>query len=155
MSEEKLLKTPVGSIKDLIAKETVIVSPDTKIKDILAKIIKDTRSRHAYIVDKNNVLIGSIRVNNVIQYLFPTTVLLDSADSFHIGSFMEYSAAKLAKDIMNTSPIYVFEDTPLAEMITIMTREKINELPVVDKNQKIIGEVNVLEIIAKYLMNNS
>ncbi|MCD6441518.1 MAG: CBS domain-containing protein [Candidatus Marinimicrobia bacterium] len=155
MSEEKLLKTPVGSIKDLIAKETVIVSPDTKIKDILAKIIKDTRSRHAYIVDKNNVLIGSIRVNNVIQYLFPTTVLLDSADSFYIGSFMEYSAAKLAKDIMNTSPIYVFEDTPLAEMITIMTREKINELPVVDKNQKIIGEVNVLEIIAKYLMNNS
>jgi CBS domain-containing protein len=68
---------------------------------------------------------------------------------------MEYSAAKLAKDIMNTSPIYVFEDTPLAEMITIMTREKINELPVVDKKQKIIGEVNVLEIIAKYLMNDN
>jgi len=144
MSEEILLKTRVRSIKHLIVNETAIVSPDTKIKDVLAKIIKDTRSRHAYIVDKNNVLIGSIRVNNVIQYLFPTTVLFDNADSFHVGSFMEYSTAKLAKDIMNTNPIYVFEDTPLAEMITIMTREKVNELPIVDKNLKILGEVNVL-----------
>jgi len=155
MSEEKLLKTPVGNIKDLIVKETAIVNSNTKINDVLVKIIKDTRSRHAYIVNKNNVLIGSIRINNVIQYLFPTTVLFDTADAFRFGSFIEYSNAKLAKDIMNTNPIYVFEDTPLAEMITIMTREKINELPVVDQNLKILGEVNVLEIIAKHLMNNS
>ena len=151
MPKDKLAKIKVQNIKDLIVKKPAIVTAKTPINEVLKKIIEDTRSRHAYIVNDENILIGSIRVNNIIQYLFPTTILLDSSEAPHIGSFMEYSSATTAGDIMNTNPSYVFEDTLLAEMAQIMMREKINELPVVDKNKKIIGEVNILEIIAYYL----
>jgi len=154
MPEDKLAKIQVRNIRDLIVKEPAVVKRNAPINEVLEKIIKDTRSRHAYIVDKKNVLIGSIRVNNIIQYLFPTTILLDSSESPHIGSFMEYSSATTAANIMNTNPNFVYEETSLAEMAQIMTREKINELPVVDKDKKIIGEVNILEIIAYYLRMN-
>ena len=107
MPKEKLAQIKVQNIKDLIVKEPAIVKPNTPINEVLKKIIADTRSRHAYIVDNNNILLGSIRVNNIIQYLFPTTILLDSSEAPHISSFMEYSSATTAGDIMNTNPSYV------------------------------------------------
>jgi len=66
---------------------------------------------------------------------------------------MHYSSSKVVKDIMKTNPNYVYEDSLLSEMIAIMVREKVNELPVIDKDRKIIGEVNFLKVIAYYLKN--
>jgi CBS domain-containing protein len=153
MNEEFLANSQVKDIRNLIDANPAIVTPETSIHVTMQKIIDDTRSRHAYIVDENNVLIGSIRVNNVIQYLFPTYSLLQDQETFKIGSFMEYTTAQKASDIMNPKPVFVYEDTLLSEMISIMMRERVNEMPVVDKQLHVIGEVNILKIIAYYLKN--
>jgi CBS domain-containing protein len=68
-----------------------------------------------------------------------------------ISSYMDYSTATSVKDIMTTNPEYVYETTSLAELIKIMIREQVNEVPVIDKDRRVIGEVNFLEIIAYYL----
>ena len=148
MIEEKLLNVRVSDISKLIVKEPAVVRYDTTIKQMLETVIKDTRSRHAYIVDDNNKLIGSIRLNNIIQFLFPTTILMEDRESPRLCSFLDYSEASKVKEIMNNQPVFVYENTPLPKMITLMRQELINELPVVDKQMHVIGEVNVLEIIA-------
>ncbi len=56
---------------------------------------------------------------------------------------------------MNDEPYFVEESTPLFEMAEILIREKINELPVVDKDRRVIGQVNVYEIIAAFLAEDS
>jgi CBS domain-containing protein len=151
--EESLGKVLISEIKDLIIKNPTIIYKDTKIKDIMSAIIEDSRSRHAYVVDNSGKLIGSIRTNNIIQYLFPTTYLKES-QSLQISSYWEFSNAKTAEDIMNKNPNYVYEHTNIKKLITIMISEKINEVPVIDKNFKLVGEVNVMEIIAKWLEMN-
>ena len=151
--EESLGKVLISEIKDLIIKNPTIIFKDTKIKDIMSAIIEDSRSRHAYVVDNSGKLIGSIRTNNIIQYLFPTTYLKES-QSLQISSYWEFSNAKTAEDIMNKNPNYVYEHTNIKKLITIMISEKINEVPVIDKNFKLVGEVNVMEIIAKWLEMN-
>lgn len=152
--EEKLAKAKVADINELIVNNPAIVKEDTPIREMLESIIKDTRSRHAYVVDKNNKLIGSIRINNVIQYLFPSTILKEQQNSPKVGSFMDYLNARVAGDIMSMSPNYVFKDTPLDKMVDIMIDDKSNELPVVNKDMEVIGEVNVLEVIAFALKNS-
>lgn len=153
MEEDKLGSVLVKDISHLIVMEPALVSSEASIREVMEKIILDTRSRHAYIVDEEGVLMGSIRVNNLIQYLFPTSTLLESPGEFQISSFLYYTKARQARDIMNVNPSYVHESTPIVEMIRIMTKEKINELPIVDNRKRVIGEVNVLEIIAYYLKN--
>ncbi len=153
MPEEELSKIKVRDIKHLIVQDPTVISQDCSIDDLLVKILEDPRSRHVYVVNKENSLVGSIRLNNIIRYLFTTTTLLENSVSFEINSFMAYSSAKKVKDIMNTVPSYVYEDMFLSEMIRIMTKEKVNELPIIDNNKKIIGEVNVIEIIDYYLKN--
>jgi len=152
--EEKLAKAQVADINELIVNNPAIVREDTPINEMLESIIKDTRSRHAYVVDKHNKLIGSIRINNVIQYLFPSTILKEQQNSPKVGSFMDYLNAKVASDIMSMRPNYVFKDTSLDKMVDLMIEDKSNELPVVNKDMEVIGEVNVLEVIAYALQNN-
>ncbi|OPX28376.1 MAG: hypothetical protein B1H06_03380 [Candidatus Cloacimonas sp. 4484_143] len=151
MTEEFLANAKVKDISKLIDADPAIITPKTSIRKALEKIIVDTRSRHAYIVDENNVLIGSIRMNNVIQYLFPTFSLMQDKETFKIGSFMEYTTAMNAVEIMNPRPVFVYEDSLISEMVTLMMRETTNEMPVVDKQKHVIGEVNVLNVIAYYL----
>ena len=49
--------------------------------------------------------------------------------------------------------LFLKENSSVLEMIDIMVDNKVNELPVVDNNKRIIGEVNFLELI-KYFSDN-
>jgi len=153
MPEDSLANVKVRDIKQLIIQNPSVLDENSSLEDLLKEIIKDTRSRHVYIINKQNKLVGSVRLNNTIQYMFPATSLLQESETLQIGSYMMYSSAKTIKDIMTTNPNYVFKDTSLSEMIKIMIREKVNELPVINKDHQIIGEVNFLEVIEYYLKN--
>lgn len=151
MPEEQLINKRVKEIRGLICKSPSVLHENSSLLDLLREIIKDTRSRHVYVVNDQDKLVGSVRVKNTIQYLFPSLTLLQESKAMQISSYLDYSTATSVKDIMTTIPEYVYETTTLAELITIMVREQVNEVPVIDKDRRIIGEVNFLEIIAYYL----
>ena len=52
-----------------------------------------------------------------------------------------------AQDIMNTSPSYVYNDILVEEALSIMYENKINVLPVLDKNKRSIGIIRMLDLI--------
>lgn len=45
----------------------------------------------------------------------------------------------IVKDVMTRNPIYVAPETSLTEAKSIMTRKNISKLPVIDKNDKLVG----------------
>ena len=150
MPEKSLSSVMVKDVQHLIVENPSILTTEASISDLLDKIVEDTRSRHVYVVDAENQLVGSVRLNNTLEYLFPTITLIDNLERPHISSFLDYSSAKKVADIMNPNPFFVYKETMLSETIKIMVREQVNELPVIDSKKKIIGEVNVLEIITYY-----
>jgi CBS domain-containing protein len=152
MHKEILLKKmEAKDIRSLLIENPSIISQDAPINELLAKINEDLRTRHVYVVDKENKLIGAVRMNSIVQYLFPMSAIIQqTTDDIHHLSSVNFQAGKVF-EIMNKNPSYVFESTNLAEMATILMKEKINELPVVDKDMKIIGQVNVYELILAYL----
>jgi len=72
MPEEKLANKKGKGVRQLISVDPSILSEDRSLRELLEEIIKDTRFRHVYIVNNNNELSGSVRINNTIQYLFPS-----------------------------------------------------------------------------------
>jgi len=132
MSEDKLSKIKVKDIMHLIVKEPATIFQDASLDQILHKILENTTSRHVYVINKDDKLIGSVRLNNTIKYLFPSISLLENTEAFEIGSFLGYSNAQKVEDIMNTVCSYAFDDTMISDIIRIMIREKTNELPVVN-----------------------
>ncbi len=146
----KLANVTVGEVRNLLVQEATATEPGVTVEQLLAKIIEDPRTRHIYVVDEQGKLIGAVRMNRIIEYLFPFTAVLSRATEFAIWQIPELGSRTVA-DIMNTEPHWVEESTPLSDMAEILMREKINELPVVDTERRIIGQVSIYEVITKYL----
>lgn len=148
MPGETVGKLTVGDIRKSIVENPAIVMIDASIKDALRELLEDHRTRNIYVTDKKGKMIGSIRVNNVIEYLFPYETLWQSSSEYAaLGIFSK----KNLEDLMNRDFKYVRGSTKVSDMIGMMLKEKLNELPVLDSEMRIIGEVNILEVIKEYL----
>ncbi len=152
MPEYALSQVTVKEIHNLIVENPSLIKKNAKLDEIIAKIIEDPRTRHVYVIDNNGKLLGSIRLNNIIECMFPQTSFNTSVETkLTTKGLFQFKLSILAMDIMNTQPIYVFEETTIPDLVKIMIRENINELPVVNKDLIVIGEVNFLEIMTHYL----
>ncbi len=67
---EKLATTKVKDVRNLLVKVPTTVKASASTTEVLESIVADTRTRHVYVVDSNNRLIGSIRMNDVVNFLF-------------------------------------------------------------------------------------
>jgi len=146
----KLGNMKVRDVRHLLVKDPVIVSPDQTVEELLAMMNKDTRTRYAYVVDKKGCLIGSVCMSAVAKYLFPFEAVVDSSTELSVGKYA-YFEAKTVGDIMDDSPRFVKEATSLSGMANILVHEKINELPVVDDQMRIVGQLSLYEIATAYL----
>jgi len=146
----KLSQMKVEKVMDLVVKEPTVVTLKEDIKTLLNKLVGDPRKRHVYVVDDNNCLIGVVRMNYIVQYLFPFETMLQTTDEYLVRNFFNFEENSIA-DIMNTNFKFVMRNTKLGDVARIFIEEKINELPVVDEDKKLIGQINVFEIIHAYL----
>ncbi len=111
---------------------------------------KDLRTRHVYVVDAAGRLLGTVRMGSVVEYLFPFDAVIEQNTPLY-ESYVPHLGAKTAADLMHTPAVRVTEETTLGEMARLLMREAINELPVVDVQERLIGQVNVYETIKAYL----
>lgn len=151
MAERFLEHARVADVRKLIVGEAATIGPEAEIPELLEKILEDPRSRHVYVVDESGVLVGSVRLNSVIQYLFPYTTTSVSEPFPSASRLLAQLAACKVRDIMNPTPQFVDDSTRVPHAVRIMWDERINELPVVDQQKRVVGELNLLEIIAAYL----
>ena len=149
-TKEKLAATKVKDVRNLLVKEPTTVKASASTTEILQSIIADTRTRHLYVVDELNHLIGSVRLNDVVKFLFPWAAAFDKYESV-VLEYNQIFIAKTAKDIMRTDPLFVYETDTLEDAAKIMMESTINELPVIDENRVVIGQINMYEIIEAYL----
>ncbi len=146
----KLGDMKVADIQHLLVKEPTVINKKQSIKELLAGIIDDSRTRHIYVVDKAGVLIGVVRMNRVVQYLFPFGAMIEQGSELSIGNLANFEAENV-QDIMDENPHFVKESTSLSDMADILIQQKINELPVVNDDMHIVGQINVYEVIMAYL----
>ncbi len=151
MAERFLAGARVGDVRESIVRKAATIGPDSSIPELLEKILEDPRSRHVYVVDASGILIGSVRLNSVIRHLFPHSTMHGRGDGVSALALAERLTAKNVRDVMNSSPVSANDDTTIPEVAKSMEREGVNELPVVDTRDRVVGEINFLEIITEYL----
>lgn len=151
MDNELLLgRKTVSEVKDLLVKNPTVVRLNDSLDSVCASVVHDPKTRHVYVVDDDNRLLGSIRMNTMVEYLFPYTTMVEQSSKILKGKAVGPDATH-AEDVMDEKPLHVKESTTLSEVARIFMRERINELPVVSDDMVIIGQVNFYEIIIGYL----
>lgn len=126
-----------------------VVKQNATMNEVLKSVMDDTRTRHAYVVDETDKLVGEILMNSLVEFLFPYVAMVTTPSAANATEVFRWGA-NLAGEIMDTEPSYVTEDSSLAEAAKIFLRDKINELPVVDSEMHLVGQISFYEIIMEY-----
>jgi CBS domain-containing protein len=150
MPEKTLENRSVKDICSLVTAEASVVREDCSWDDLLVELLEHPCTRHVYVVDDHGTLVGAVRLGALMKRLFPFASQGEQGETFSSSPEASFDA-ETAGDMMLQDPCCVTEETSVGELIGMMTRENVSELPVVDDRGRVIGEVNVLEVIAGYL----
>ncbi|NCA96441.1 MAG: KpsF/GutQ family sugar-phosphate isomerase, partial [Methanomicrobia archaeon] len=119
-------------VEDLMRKGTHFskVSEDMRVKDVLFAITK-ARCGSACVVDKKGKLKGIFTDGDLRRQLEKDACILD----------------KKVKDVMTKDPTTIGQDKLAVETIRILEGKKIDELPVVDKQGRLVGLLDVQDLL--------
>lgn len=140
----------VKDIYHLLVENPAAVHTATPMRDVLRKMIDDLRTRQVYVIDDEGRLLGAVRMNSVVEYLFPIDAILEHSKKLYVA-YIPKLDVPTAADLMLSPPARVTAETTLGEMAGFLMQEGINELPVVDAEERLVGQVNIYEVINAYL----
>jgi CBS domain-containing protein len=136
-------------VKELMSFSTTqptVVSTDATLRDIAQKLTEDRETREVYVVDGDEQFVGVITLRRLARLVFahglpsrPTATEL-----------LEMISVRDAGDIALKKSAYVGLGDDLEQVIEVMFRFDINEIPVVDDDRRIVGCLNMLAILAAW-----
>lgn len=137
----------VSDVYELVVKEPSTVRTGSKIREVFDQYIKSPTSRSVYVVDDEGKLLGAVNTETLLRLL-----------GYRVGirEFAGLSLWKLMRDMLKEGVDGIFVKVPSVKQTDKVTRalqlmldHHLNDVPVVDSEGKLIGELNSLEIFHK------
>ncbi len=151
MSEQRPLgDLTVADISRLVVEDPSRIGPDANLHELLETMIADLRTRNVYVVDAEQRLIGCVRMERIVEQLFPLQAIVTSSFD-ELLSEPTRLKAKSVRELMISPPPAMTMGTPLRQVATTLMRERTHEVAVVDDRGRLVGEINMYEIIKAYL----
>jgi len=141
-------------IKEIMEKEVVSLSEDTKIKDAFLKLLK-MRISGLPVLDEHLKLLGMFTEKDILRAILPG--YLD-----RVGRFVYEENPKIVKkrlleiqdltvgELMRREVATVDEDTTLCEVARLMLTQNVRRIPVLDKEKKVVGIVAREDILREF-----
>ena len=140
----------VKNIRMMITQEASVVDEDASLIDVAEAIVEDPKTRAVYVLNKEKKLVGIIPVIELVQYLYYENI----PQEYVLYRFpMLLSSEPIAKDIM-LPPVWVKDDEDITSAFVKMFKNNLKELPVVDDEMHVIGDLNILELIKAWIEVN-
>ncbi len=137
----------VKDIMELITREAPIVHENSPLLNVLEEMVKDPKTQSVYVVDKDGKLCGIITMSIALQYLYYPYIPPEYLE-FDISVVEGVNA--LARDVM-LPPIYVREEDSLKDAFQKMFEYHLQEIPVVDNDLHVVGDLHGMELIQGWL----
>jgi CBS domain-containing protein len=138
------MDTIVGDVYDQIVKRPSTVKPSAKIRDAIEEMLQNPISRKVYVVDDDGKLMGTVTTETILRLLgYRVGVREGGAISFY--RFLRDALKEDVLSVMQKSTA-VKKETRLTDVLQLMIENHLNDLPVVDDQGRLIGEVISLEL---------
>ena len=143
-------------VRDIMVTDVVTIGPEATVKD-LAHLLGERGVSGVPVVDDQQRLLGIVTEGDLvaldadlhfpyyIQFL-DSTIYLESIRKFEHR--LRKAVGAFVKDVMTTEVLTVTPDDTVRQVATIMSHHKINRVPVVDQERKLLGIVGRHDVIA-------
>ena len=128
------------------SREPPLVKEDDTIREVLEKMLNYPHTRLMYVVDDEQKCKGIISLGALIRHLFSSSF----EPTVHARFVIPMITAETAEHIMNTGLIYATAEEAVETVIKRMIKAAIKEIPVLDEENRIIGDVTMLDLLKHY-----
>ena len=137
----------VEDVYELVVKDPTTVDSGSKIHQVFDEFLKNPVSRKVYVVNAEGKLMGAVTTETLLRLL-----------GYRVGirEFADWSLWRLMRDMLKEGVEGVFDKVPtvkrtdkLTKALKIMVESHFTDLPVVDDEGKLVGELNSYEIFTK------
>ena len=128
--------TPVSAI---MTRKVIVADPSSKFTDI-QKLFLNYQVYHLPVVE-NDVLIGIISLKDALKCYVDNVSKLDKGDEANINEVFT------VKSVMTENPNTVSPETTIGEVVAILANANFRSLPVVDKDNKIVGVLSNKDLV--------
>jgi CBS domain-containing protein len=135
-------KIKIKDIRMLVTPYSGFVDKKASLDDIAKMIIANPNLKSVYVVDKKQKLVGRVSLKNLIKHEFMDLI----PSSFEYFNALEFIGDKTAEEVM-TAPFYVKDNATLKDAFIKMYENELEELPVVDSNINLIGNIDIIELL--------
>ncbi len=143
--------TPVEEVAAVLNLEPTVVSPDMPLEEISTLMLIHPNVHMACVVAEGGRLVGLISLQNVVDALFfhiiPEEFLSEIHQLEDALQFARRTRMRTAADAMQPPQWVKYGDT-VKEAFKLMHENKLSGLPLVDAQYRIIGYINMLELMA-------
>ena len=146
LDKETLLKTKV---KEIMNPRPRTIRPETTIKGTMQRLHQQIEDCLP-VVDEDGKLVGVVTESDIL-YALHVTPRRDMVGSTMLRQAMKQFASN-AGELMAKNPISVTPDMSIQETLNVMVEHKHRHIPVVGKNNKLVGLISLREIISLYNM---
>jgi len=148
--------------KEIMNKKVITIKKDASINE-LSELLVNNKISGVPVLDENGSLAGIVSEGDIIvqnsdlhfpRYfkLLDAIIYLESLNKFK-RSLRKHLATKV-EDIMTVKVKTAGEDTPINEIADIMLDSRVNRLPVMDKNNKLVGIITRADIVKSMVTRN-
>lgn len=140
--------TKVKNARKLITEKPSVIQENASLKELVLAITEDARTRALYVVDEDKKLQGTITLRELIKAAFVyhiRSVPVPWHSIYH--TLVETTAGQ----VMSPEVIFAKDEDNLETVLNRMLENDIEEIPVVDDRMRVIGELNLLELLTAWL----
>lgn len=130
----------------LIVTEPILVTRDMGLREVVERVLEDPRTRSAYVVDSKQRVVGMIALRQMLEAIEGSLSLFERLRMPARQKSRRNSVPFSVQDHM-FKPVTVTEDDRLIDALGKMIEHGQEDLPVVDEDGVLIGELNGFELL--------
>jgi len=145
---KKLYNLRVKDVMEPVNQDMPLVEKTVDISSVLPFLGKKD---HVWVVDSKETshIVGVITESDTISLFSPLYTPLQYFDKPSLQSF-QYGLNITVEEVMSKNPISTSTDEKIVDVILKMKQHKVKQLPVVDKENRLLGEIKLHHLIDKY-----
>jgi CBS domain-containing protein len=129
----------------MIVTEPIVVSKGMGLHEVVDRVLADPRTRSAYVVDEKRRLVGMIGLTQMLAAVQGSLSLFEK--SRQQPARQKRVTLPFSVEEYMVKPVAVTEDDRLLNALDRMMKHGLEDLPVIDEHNILVGELNGFEIL--------
>jgi len=137
----------VSDVLQMVAKtvKPATVRGDASLREAVEVIVKDSDTRKVYVLDDEERVVGTVTLEVLLRHAGYRLGVRSTGVTSFLRMLAEVTDEKV-KEVM-AKPVKVSDNELVANVMKLMVENHLNDLPVVDDHNKLVAELNGLDIL--------